>query len=93
MITTDFLHDVADYVDGRVAKVVLNGSYEVTEIEVKQVTDSTLALNYMVRVADVSLITLIELKDSSNNVISSNPVNVPIVSDTLILQTIEVKEV
>lgn len=93
MITSTFLHDVAVYVDDHIDKVVLNGSYEITDFEVKQVTGSTLALNYMVRVADVSLITLIELKDSSNNVKTSNVVNVPIASDTIMLQTIEVKEV
>lgn len=93
MITSTFLHDVAVYVDDHIDKVVLNGSYEITDFEVKQVTDSTLALNYMVRVADVSLITLIELKDSSNNVKTTNAVNVPIASDTLMLQTIELKEV
>jgi hypothetical protein len=84
---------VAVYVDGHIDKVVLNGSYEITDFQVKQVTSSTLALNYMVRVADVSLITLIELKDSSNNVKTTNAVNVPIASDTMMLQTIEVKEV
>jgi hypothetical protein len=93
MITSTFLHDVAVYVDDHIDKVVLNGSYEITDFEVKQVTGSTLALNYMVRVADVSLITLIELKDSSNNVKTTNAVNVPIASDTLMLQTIEIKEV
>ncbi|MEF3309527.1 ketopantoate hydroxymethyltransferase [Paenibacillus sp. GYB004] len=93
MITAGFLHDVAGYVDNRIAKVVLNGSYEITNFEVKSVTDSMVAINYLVPVADVSLITQIELKDASNNVITSNPVHVPIASDTMMLQTILVKEV
>ena len=75
MITAEFLHDVAEYVDSRVAKVVLNGTYEITDFEVKAVTGSMLALNYLVPVADVSLITLIELKDAANNVIVASLVD------------------
>lgn len=93
MISAAFFHDVAGYVNGRIAKVVINSAYEITNFKVRQVTESTVALNYIVPVADVSLITKIEIKDNANNVISSHNVNVPIVSDTLMLQTIEVKEV
>ncbi|GIQ63649.1 hypothetical protein PACILC2_22170 [Paenibacillus cisolokensis] len=93
MIAEHLLHDLAEYVGGRVAKVVLNGNYEIAEFQVKQVTDNVLALNYLVPVSDVPLITLIELKDSANKVLSSNEVNVPIASDTMMLQTVEVKEV
>lgn len=92
MITTGLLHDVAGYVNSRVAKVVINGTYTIVNFEVKAVTDSVLALNYIVPVAEVSLITLVELKDEADNVLSSNPVNVPIAADHLMLQTIEVKE-
>lgn len=93
MINAQFLQDVAEYVDDRVAKVVLNESYEITDFEVKAVTDNILALNYIVPVSEVSLITKIELKDADNNQITANDVNIPIASDTLMLQTIEVKEV
>lgn len=92
MITANLLHDVAVYVDTRVAKVVINGTYEITDFRVKQVTDNVLALNYIVPVADVSLITLVEVKDAANTVLSSNPVNVPITADHLMLQTITVRE-
>ena len=93
MIAAQFLNDVAAYVDSRVAKVVLNGSYEITQFEVKQVTDSTLALNYIIPAAEVSHVELIELKDGDGNLITSNSVDVPISSDTLMLQTISVEEV
>ncbi|HIW33437.1 MAG TPA: ketopantoate hydroxymethyltransferase [Candidatus Paenibacillus intestinavium] len=92
MITAELLNDIATYVDGRVAKVVLNGSYEINDFEVKAVTDNVMALNYIVPVADVSLITLIELKDSADNILTSNAVNVPITVDHMMLQTITVKE-
>ena len=93
MINEQFLYDIAEYVDERVAKVVINESYEITEFEVKAVTNNVLALNYIVPASEVSLITKIELKDTENNQITANNVNVPITSDTLMLQTIEVKEV
>ncbi|EJW14708.1 hypothetical protein [Paenibacillus alvei] len=92
MITTGLLHDVAEYVNSRVAKVVINKNYTITKFEVKAVTNNVLALNYVVPVSEVSLITLVELKDAADNVLSSDPVNVPIAADHLMLQTIEVKE-
>lgn len=92
MINASFLHDVARYVDGRVAKVVLNGTYVITNFEVKQVTGNVLALKYLIPVADVSLVTSIELKDAADNVISTNNVNIPITADHLMIQSITVKE-
>lgn len=92
MITTGLLHDVAEYVNNRVEKVVINKTYTITKFEVKAVTNNVLALNYVVPVSEVSLITLVELKDAADNVLLSDPVNVPIAADHLMLQTIEVKE-
>lgn len=92
MIASYLLHDVADYVNGRVAKVVINNSYTITDFEVKTVNENVLILNYIVLVSEVSLITLVELKDAADNVLSSNAVNVPITADHLMLQTIEIKE-
>lgn len=93
MINTEFLEDIAKYVDSRIAKVVINGTYEITKFEVKQVTDSTLAMRYIVPASEVSVITMIELKDEDGNVISSNSVNIPITADQVMIQAIEVKEV
>ncbi|GJM70252.1 hypothetical protein HMSSN036_24680 [Paenibacillus macerans] len=92
MIVSNLLHDIADYVNGRVAKVVINNSYTITDFEVKTVNENVLILNYIVPVSEVSLITLVELKDAADNVLSSNAVNVPITADHLMLQTIEIKE-
>ncbi|MOA63268.1 hypothetical protein D3C78_1889400 [compost metagenome] len=50
-------------------------------------------MQYIVPAADVSLVTKIDLKDAANNVISTNNVYVPIASDTLLLQTVLIKEV
>ncbi|WP_028559009.1 hypothetical protein [Paenibacillus pinihumi] len=92
MISPGLLRDVAIYVDGRISKVVLNGTYEIKDFRVKQVTDSTVALNYFVPVSDVSLITLIELKDAAGNVLTSNEVHVPLIADQIMIQTIDVNE-
>jgi len=93
MIAQQFLHDVARYVDSRVTKGGLNGSYEITQFEAKQVTDNMLALNYIIPAAEVSLVTSIELQDAAGNVIPHHDVHLPVSSDTLMLQTISVEEV
>lgn len=92
MILPDLLHDIAEYVNGRITKVNINGSYEITNFEVKAVNSNVLVLNYIIPVTEASVITLIELKDAQDNVITSNEVNVPITTDHLMLQTIELKE-
>jgi hypothetical protein len=91
MIAATLLNELAEYVDDRIAKVVINGSYEITDFEVKAVTDNVIGLNYIVPVAEVSLITLVELKTANNTVLTSNPVNVPIAADHMMLQTITVR--
>lgn len=92
MISTEFLSEVVGFVDGRIMKVVLNGSYEIMDFALKQVSEGLINMQYMVPNGSVSAITLIELKDSANSVVSSNPVYVPITTDTIITQTIQVKE-
>jgi hypothetical protein len=92
VITASFLNEVAEFANAKVAKVVLNGAYEITTFQVKEVTDNVLALNYIVPAAEVSLITTIELKDAAGVTISHNDVYVPVTSDTLLVQTITIKE-
>ncbi|MBJ6360886.1 ketopantoate hydroxymethyltransferase [Paenibacillus sp. GCM10012307] len=92
MINPSLLHDMAVILNARIAKVVLNGSYEITDFRVKQVTDSTVALNYFVPVSDVSLITRIELQDAAGIVLTSNDVHVPLAADQIMMQTVAVKE-
>ncbi|WP_018750212.1 hypothetical protein [Paenibacillus sanguinis] len=93
MITASFKQEVANYVNTRIAKVVLNESYEINEFEQKAVTDSTVALNYIVPAANVPVITRVELRDAADGILTTHEVNVPVSSDTLMLQTVEVKEV
>lgn len=88
----EILNDLAMHLNSRITKVVLNGVYEITNFIVKEVTASTVALNFLIPAADVSLVTLIEVK-GDNIRISSKPVNVPITSDNLMLETFEITEV
>ncbi|WKL00921.1 ketopantoate hydroxymethyltransferase [Paenibacillus amylolyticus] len=88
----EILNDLALHLNSRITKVVLNGVYEITDFIVKEVTASTVALNFLIPAADVSLVTLIEVK-GDNIRISSKPVNVPITSDNLMLETFEITEV
>jgi len=93
MIHAQFLNDVADFVNGKIAKVVLNGTVEISNFTVKEAPERTVILQYIIPVAGVSLVELIELRSSSGALITSNEVEIPVTSDTLMLQTIEVKEV
>lgn len=92
MISTEFLSNVADHVDGQIAKVVLNESYEITDFSIKETEQDLVNMQYVVPNGVVPTVVLIELKDVSDNVISSNEVYVPITADTIITQTIRVKE-
>lgn len=90
---SSFLSDVARFVDANISKVVLNDTVEITSFSVKEVTGSTVGMQYIVPAADVSLVTKIELKDANNNIKTTNNVYVPITTDTLLLHTVQVKEV
>ncbi|MNJ28660.1 hypothetical protein D3C77_232040 [compost metagenome] len=93
MIVGSFLNDVARFVDANISKVVLNDTVEITSFSVKEVTGSTVGMQYIVPAADVSLVTKIELKDANNNIKTTNNVYVPITTDTLLLHTVQAKEV
>lgn len=92
MIASTLLSEIAELVDSKITRVVLNETYEIDTFEVKAVTGSTVGMQYIVPASVVPVVNKIELKNSAGQVISSNDVYVPITSDTLILQTVEVKE-
>ncbi|ANY67589.1 ketopantoate hydroxymethyltransferase [Paenibacillus sp. BIHB 4019] len=92
MITSTFKQEVAEFIDSKITKVVLNnGAYEITDFIMKSVSDNTLNLNYLIPQGTVDTVTRIELKNAAGTV-SDNIVNLPIASDTLMIQTIFVKE-
>ncbi|MBE9913370.1 ketopantoate hydroxymethyltransferase [Paenibacillus donghaensis] len=92
MIEKSFLGDIATYTFNRIAKIVLNDTVEIKDFVIKEVTESTVGMQYIVPVKSTSLITKIDIKDSNNKLITSNNVYVPIYSDTLLLETINVRE-
>lgn len=93
MIVSTFLNEVAEYTDNKIEKVVLNDVYEINTFQVKEVTGTTVGMQYIVPSSAISLITKIDLKTATDQLISTNNVYVPIASDTLLLQTIYVREV
>ncbi|NWL87047.1 ketopantoate hydroxymethyltransferase [Paenibacillus sp. 79R4] len=93
MIVSTFLSDIANYTNAKIAKVVLNDTVEVPSFTIKEVDGSMITMQYIVPATLVTIINKIELKDKDDNVISSNNVYVPIATDTLLLQNIQVKEV
>jgi len=93
VISQQYLEELAKYTEQKIAKVVLNGTIEISEFNIKEVDASTVMLQYMVPATAVSEITTIELRDITNEIISTNTVYVPISSDTVLMQTVKVKEV
>lgn len=92
MIHAEFMREVASFTNAKISKVVLNGSYEIRDFMIKYVDENVVVMNYFIPFGSVSTIELIELQDDSGRVICSNTVNVPLASDTIMVQTIEVKE-
>ncbi|MEK3886516.1 ketopantoate hydroxymethyltransferase [Bacillus sp. FSL K6-3431] len=92
MIATDFLIDIAGQVNHSIEKVMLNGVYEIPDFTIKEVNGSSALLNYIVPFGALTTITKIELMGAQNIVISTNDVNVPITTDTVIVQSILVRE-
>ncbi|MGN7401707.1 ketopantoate hydroxymethyltransferase [Cytobacillus praedii] len=92
MISEEFLSEVAIFTDMKINKIVLNGTYQIPNFDLKKVAENELSMRYTVPFGAVETIQQIELKDELDNVITSNQVYVPISSDTILSQTIFVKE-
>lgn len=92
MIQNILLNRTANFLVTQVAKVTINGTIDITNFEVKSATNNKANLQYIVPASSTSLITLIEVKDASNVVLTSDVVNIPITSDHLQIQSITVRE-
>lgn len=93
MIIDEFLGTVAEFVNSKVAKVVLNQEFVITNFTIKSVQGAVLTIEYMVPATSVSAISLIQIKDAVDGLISENQVYVPVSSDTIITQTVKVSEI
>ncbi|WP_046225567.1 hypothetical protein [Paenibacillus dauci] len=91
MIQNSYLQEIADYTNQRIAKVTLNGNYDINQFRIKQVTTEIVELEYLIPAADLSSVTQLELRSASNEVISSSEVFIPVVADTVVKQYVEVK--
>ena len=92
MIASEFLHELAVFTDNKIAKVVLNNSHEITSFTLKQVDDNIVALTYMIPGDLLNSVELVELRDNTEQIISSHAVYIPITTDTIVNQTLTVKE-
>lgn len=85
-------NDIATFVAGDVASVLINNSVSITSFEAKQATDNTATISYSVSAAQASEITDVKLLDASGNILTSATVYVPVSSAVLMKHTILVKE-
>lgn len=92
MIDANLLTEVAKFIDSKVTKIVINEEYEITSFEVKEVSQNVLVLNFLIESDKVTLVNKIDIVGAQNNIISSNVMDVPITTDHIMIQTIEVKE-
>lgn len=91
MIPTTYLNELAQYTDDKIAKVVINETYEVESFLLRELSGNLIELEFMIPLGAVSDVTLIELQSEDGQTISTNTVFVPITTDTMIRQTIQVK--
>lgn len=93
MIEASLIQDVAAYVDGRIARVSLNGgAVLLTEFTLKRAAQGVVELRYYIPAEAVGTVHRIELQDAAGKTLSVNDVQIPITSDTLVLQSVTVEE-
>lgn len=90
-IQDQMLDDLADAAKTLVSKARINGSIVISTLT-KSITDSTLTVEYEVGTGDTNQVNKIELLDSSNNVLTSTDVYIPITDTTDIKHTILIEE-
>ncbi len=94
MIAAALINDIAKFIDTEAMKIVLNdGAYEITDFVRKMVAEDTLHMEYIVPLGSVEAIEKIEIKNANDELRSENIVFVPITSDSILTQTIKVREV
>lgn len=93
MIPTSFQNDIASYVESQIAKVRINGTYDITDFTVKNVIGNKVDLVYMIPFGAVTEVHTMALLKVNDEVISTNDVYLPISSDTNISHTFTILEV
>ena len=91
-IQSALLNGVAGFTASDVAKARINGSILIASFTTKAAAGDTATIEYSVTPAQTSLITQVELLDSSDTVLEKAPVYVPVDSTIHIAHRIPVKE-
>lgn len=92
LIKQSFINDLARYIEQQITSVRLNNSYIINSFVVKEVQGCCVSMEILVKHGSIDTITVIDLLNEDGEVISTNDVVVPITSDTVILQSFEVRE-
>ena len=87
------LNKLATFSAAEIAKVRINGTYIITDFEVKSASANVVTVQYNVRTeSGITNVTRIELLDSANNVLTLSNVYIPLVLGVNLKHTILVKE-
>lgn len=87
------LNKLATFSATEIAKVRINGTYIITDFEVKSASANVVTVQYNVRPeSGITNVTRIELLDSANNVLTRSNVYIPLVLGVNLKHTILIKE-
>ncbi|WP_342505607.1 ketopantoate hydroxymethyltransferase [Sporosarcina sp. FSL K6-2383] len=93
MIPTAFQSDIASFVESQIAKVQINGTFDITNFIVKSVVGNKVNMSYEIPFGSVAEVKTMALLKAGDQVISINDVYLPISSDTNITHTFTILEV
>lgn len=85
------LTGTANFVSSDIAKARINGAIVISDIA-KSVLNSTLTVTYTLTAAQTNEITLVELLDADDTVLTASSVYVPVTQSTIMKHTIPVSE-
>ena len=90
-VQSGLLTDTATYIESDIASARVNGTVSITSLT-KSSSGASVSVSYTVTEDQASTVTLVELLDSSGNVLTSSAVYVPISNSALFNHTITVQE-
>ena len=90
-VQTGLLTDTATYIEGDIASARINGSVSIASLT-KSTSGAAVTISYTVTEEQASTVTLVELLDSDENVLTSSAVYVPISGSAIFNHTITVQE-
>ncbi len=93
MIAASFQNEIATFIESQIAKVQINGTYDITDFTVKSVVNNKVNIAYMIPFAAVAEVHTMALIKANGDVIAHHEVYVPISSDTNITHTFTIMEV